>query len=213
MRALLFIIFLPFFFTFATTLENRLVQWLQSKLFAISFKWTRVLISAITVADFFGWIYRFANLSFIVAGEISNCNCRNKNSCPLEGDCKERNIVYQAEVTTPQSKETYIGLCDTTFKERYRNHTCSFRNERYKNATELSKYIWSLKNRKINYDIRWRKIRQARSYSNINKKCNLCLCEKYFIICKPEMSTLNHRNEMTSICRHSKKFLLNTVLA
>ena len=145
--------------------------------------------------------------------EISNCNCRNKNSCPLEGNCKERNIVYQAEVTTPQSKETYIGLCDTTFKERYRNHTCSFRNERYKNATELSKYIWSLKDRKINYEIRWRKIRQARSYSNINKKCNLCLCEKYFIICKPEMSTLNHRNELTSICRHSKKFLLNTVLA
>ena len=73
--------------------------------------------------------------------EISNCNCRNKNSCPLERNCKERNIVYQAEVTTPQSKETYIGLCDTPFKEWYRNHTCSFRNERYKNATELSKYI------------------------------------------------------------------------
>ena len=145
--------------------------------------------------------------------EVNNCNCQNKNSCPLEGNCKERNIIYQAEVTTPQSKETYIGLCDTTFKERYRNHTCSFRNERYKNAIELSKYIWGLKDRKINYEIRWRKIRQARSYSNINKKCNLCLCEKYFIICKPEMSTLNQRNELTSICRHSKKFLLNTVLA
>ena len=38
-------------------------------LFTISFKWTRVLVSAITVVDFFGWIYRFANLSFIVAGD------------------------------------------------------------------------------------------------------------------------------------------------
>jgi len=61
-----------------------------------------------------------------------NCNCRNKDSCPLEGNCYIRSIIYQAEVATPQAKETYVGLCDTTFKERYRNHTCSFRNERYK---------------------------------------------------------------------------------
>ena len=32
-----------------------------------------------------------------------NCNCRIKNSCPLEGNCNVRNIVYQAEVVTPQS--------------------------------------------------------------------------------------------------------------
>ena len=139
-----------------------------------------------------------------------NCNCRDKNSCPLEGNCNTRNIVYQAEVVTSQTKETYIGLCDTTFKERYRNHTCSFRHERYKNVTELSKYIWSLKEHNINYQIKWKKVKQARSYSNANKKCNLCLWEKYFIICKPEMSTLNHRNEMTSTCRHSKKFLLSS---
>ena len=119
-----------------------------------------------------------------------NCNCRDKNSCPLEGNCNTRNIVYQAEVVTSQTKETYIGLCDTTFKERYRNHTCSFRHERYKNVTELSKYIWSLKEHNINYQIKWKKVKQARSYSNANKKCNLCLWEKYFIICKPEMSTL-----------------------
>ena len=74
-----------------------------------------------------------------------NCNCRDKNSCPLEGNCNTRNIVYQAEVVTSKTKETYIGLCDITFKERYRNYTCSFRHEWYKNVTELSKYIWSLK--------------------------------------------------------------------
>ena len=49
----------------------------------------------------------------------NSCNCRNKNTCPPEGNCNTRNIVYQTEVTTPQTKETYIGLCDTTFKERY----------------------------------------------------------------------------------------------
>ena len=137
------------------------------------------------------------------------CNCWIKNSCSLKGNCNVGNIVYQAEVVTPQSKETYIGLCDKRFKERYRNHTCSFRNERYKNVTELSKYIWSLKDRKINYEIKscW-KVRQARSYSHINKKCNLCLREKFFIICKPGMSTLNHRNELTSICRTLQEILV-----
>ena len=56
-------------------------------------------------------------------------------------------------------------------------------------------------------------MKQARSYSNINKKCNLYLWEKFLIICKPEMSTLNHRNELILTCRHSKKFLLKTVIA
>ena len=141
-------------------------------------------------------------------------NCRNKNSCPQDRNCNVTNIIYQAEVTTLESKEAYIGLCDTTFKEQYRNHMCSFRNERYRiNVTELSKHIWDLQDRKLNYEIKWSKVKQARSNLNINKKCNLCLWEKFFIIVKPEMSTLNHRNELTLTCKHSKKFLLSTVIA
>ena len=110
-------------------------------------------------------------------------------------------------------RDIHIGLCDTTFKLRYRNHVCSFKNERYKHATELSKYIWSLKDKSIPYNIKWRKVKQARSYSNISKRCNLCLWEKYFIIYKPDMLTLNNRSELVSNCRHSKKFLLKNVLA
>ena len=111
----------------------------------------------------------------------------------------------------PQERHTLDFV--TTFKLRYRNHVCSFRNERYKHATELSKYIWSLKDRNIMYNIKWCKVKQARSYSNVSKRCNLCLWEKYFIICRPEVSTLNNRSELISTCRHSKKFLLKTMLA
>ena len=50
----------------------------------------------------------------------------------MDGNCNAENVIYQAEVTTSTTKETYIGLCDTTFKLRYRNHMCSFRNERDK---------------------------------------------------------------------------------
>lgn len=141
-----------------------------------------------------------------------NCNCRKPNLCPMDGNCNAENVIYQAEVTTSTTKETYIGLCDTTFKLRYRNHICSFRNERYKHATELSKHIWSLKDQKIAYQIKWRKIKQARSYSNVSKRCNLCLWEKFFILRRPEMSTLNSRNELVSGCRHARKFLLKNVL-
>ena len=77
--------------------------------------------------------------------------------------------------------------------------------------TELSTYISSLKDKNAKYDIKWRKIKQASSYSNVTKRCNLCLWEKYFIICKPEMASLNKRNELSSCCRHVRKFLLKNV--
>ena len=133
-------------------------------------------------------------------------------TCPMDGNCNVESIIYQAEVTSQTTRETYIGLCDTPFKLRFRNHTSSFRNERYRNATELSKHVWNLKDQNILYNIKWRKIKQARSYSNVTKKCNLCLWEKYFILCKPEMSSLNNRNELVSCCRHSRKFLLRNVI-
>ena len=92
-------------------------------------------------------------------------------------------------------------------------YVCSFRNERYKRATELSKYIWSLKDKSVSYNVKWWNVKQARSYSNISKRCNLCLLEKYFIICKSEMPTLDNRSELISNCRHPKKFLLKNVFA
>ena len=130
----------------------------------------------------------------------------------MDGNCNVESIIYQADVTSQTTRETYTGLCDTAFKLRYRNHTSSFRNERYRNATELSKHVWNLKDKNIQYNIKWRNIKQARSYSNVTKKCNLCLWEKYFILCKPEMSSLNNRNELVSCCRHSRKFLLRNVI-
>ena len=71
--------------------------------------------------------------------------------------------------------------------------------------------IWNLKDQNIKYDIKWRIVKQARSYS-VTKRCNLCLWEEFFILCKPEMSTLNSRNELSSSCRHARKFLLKNVI-
>ena len=71
------------------------------------------------------------------------CNCRKKDQCPLDGKCLTQNVVYQATFSIQSSSETYVGL--TNFKDSYRNHTASFRNQTKRNDTELSKHIWALK--------------------------------------------------------------------
>ena len=60
------------------------------------------------------------------------CNCRQKNACPLNGNCLQSSVVYQATVTWNDNNtaETYIGLTENDFKTRYRNHTASFRHTR-----------------------------------------------------------------------------------
>eukprot|EP00745_Piridium_sociabile_P013986 TRINITY_DN2060_c0_g1_i4.p1 TRINITY_DN2060_c0_g1~~TRINITY_DN2060_c0_g1_i4.p1 ORF type:complete len:436 (-),score=96.63 TRINITY_DN2060_c0_g1_i4:282-1589(-) len=143
----------------------------------------------------------------------SNCNCRKRDECPLQNNCQTQNIVYQATVTEKitQKAETYIGLTETTFKTRYANHKQSFKQERYKYQTELSKHIWTLKESNIGYDISWRIVRKARPYSPSNKRCNLCTTEKYYILCKPDLATLNSRVEMINACRHRRRYLLANI--
>ena len=139
-----------------------------------------------------------------------SCNCRQKNSCPLNGNCLQSSVIYQATVkrNDNNTSETYIGLTENAFKTRYRNHTASFRHTKHRNSTELSKHIWSLKDNNIDYSISWRIISSSSSYNSSSKRCNVCLKEKFLIICRPNLSSLNKRNELVSSCRHRNKALL-----
>ena len=94
------------------------------------------------------------------------------------------------------------------FKQRYGNHKTTFNNKKYEHSSELSKHIWSLKDKNRKFKISWKILCHAQEYSNRTKRCNLCLQEKFFIIARSEMATLNKRTEMISTCRHSRKFLL-----
>jgi hypothetical protein len=140
--------------------------------------------------------------------DVKMCNCRQENNCPLDGKCLSKNVVYQATVKSENNSETYVGIAETTFKTRYNNHLTSFRNEVGRNMTELSKHIWNIKERKVTFQLTWKILCIAKSYTNISKKCSLCITEKYYIMCKPELATLNKRCELISKCRHSRKFLL-----
>ena len=135
------------------------------------------------------------------------CNCRKKDHCPLEGKCLETNLVYQAIITTDTTTESYVGLA-TNFKERYRNHNTSFRHANKRNSTELPKHVRKLKDAKTPFSIKWKIIRKCNPYNNITKKCNLCLYEKFVIICRKDLCTLNGRNELATSCPHRNRYVL-----
>jgi len=144
------------------------------------------------------------------ASTNAGCNCRIAEQCPIENKCLTKSIVYQATVTNNNTgkEETYIGLSENTFKTRYAQHKASFNNRNKSNSTRLSQYIWTLKDSNVPHTINWKIMSQCKPYSTNSKKCNLCIREKYFIICHPNLSSLNNRNELATECRHRKKHLL-----
>lgn len=145
--------------------------------------------------------------------ETKLCNCRKPEECPMAQRCLTESVVYKATVSTDDNKpnETYVGLTENAFKTRFTNHKASFRNPSLQSSTELSKYIWELKMKNINFNISWKILKQTASYNPASNRCNLCTWEKYYIICKPELATLNKRNELVSTCRHSRKYLLQNL--
>ena len=137
------------------------------------------------------------------------CNCRKRDSCPLRGKCLSESVVYKATVKSGQESKFYIGCTGGTFKERYYNHTKSFRNVKYEKETELSKHVWSLKKKSRQYEITWEIVRKSNTCSRKSGNCNLCLEEKLAILIarKTRSSTtsgicLNKRTELVSKCRH-----------
>ena len=49
-----------------------------------------------------------------------------------------------------------------------------------RNETELSKYIWTLKDARKPFRVQWKVLATCKPYDNVSKKCNLCLKEKFF---------------------------------
>ena len=76
------------------------------------------------------------------------CICRNRANCPMDGNCAESSVIYQAKVLHNKSKlpdMVYYGSTSMQFKKRYYGHERSFRIEN-SSPTGLSNYVWKLKN-------------------------------------------------------------------
>jgi len=104
--------------------------------------------------------------------------------------------------------ECYVGSTAQKFKKRYYKHRSSFQNPKYEHDTELSKHIWKLKRENKTYRIKWKVIDRAAPYNPVTKRCNLCNKEKFYIVYKRSMATLNKRKEIYTVCRHRVKTLL-----
>ena len=139
------------------------------------------------------------------------CNCNRKNECPLNQNCLQSSVVYEATISSDEPNYRpmkYIGLCETTFKQRYGSHKSSFNNERYRNNTTLSAEYWRIKDNNFTPSVNWRVIRKAAAYTPETKKCRLCLSEKTEIACYPDTNLLNKRSEVIAKCRHRRKHKL-----
>ena len=105
------------------------------------------------------------NMDSIISGHHLNilnpkqnsfgCNCRKKDSCPLNAECLTPKVIYRADVSNQPNKDQkfYFGLAETTFNERYNNHKRDVKYIKYQYDTELTKYTWNLKNNSIQYNI------------------------------------------------------------
>ena len=112
----------------------------------------------------------------------NRCSCRIKSSCPLNGNCLAKEIVYEATLETSQKEYKYIGLTEASFKTRYANHKQSFKNKSLQNATELSKLVWNLKDQNVPYSLSWKILAKKPTTSAGKKGCNLCTEEKMHIL-------------------------------
>lgn len=135
------------------------------------------------------------------------CNCRVRSNCPLNNKCNIKNVIYKASVESGGTTKDYIGSTGGNFKLRYANHVASFKHPMKRNATELSKYVWSLQDAKKNFSITWSILHSPRMNSNnINRICSICNLERLAIATADKNRTLNKRSQLTGGCVHYRNF-------
>ena len=67
---------------------------------------------------------------------------------------------------------------------------------------------FKLKDSNIDYTFSWKMFAKTQHFTQVTGLCQLCTREKFFIIFKPDLCTLNSRNKLLSSCRHKCTNLL-----
>ena len=87
-----------------------------------------------------------------------------------------------------------------------------FKIHREKKGTELSKYIWDLKDKKItNYSIKWSAVKQIAGYNSVTNFCTLFLSEK-LVICnfRGKSRLINKLMDLVCKCSHKNRLISST---
>ena len=116
---------------------------------------------------------------------------------------EERAVRSHHHFNARQFREKkYKGITYNAFKTRLGNHEKDFRDVKYKNATELSKEVWRIKELGGQHQIKWKIISQHPPFNPSSKRCQLCLHEKLEILEHDGPELLNKRSEIISKFRH-----------
>ena len=102
-------------------------------------------------------------------------------------------------IRSDNETKKYLGSTDGTFKKRWYNHISDFKNYK-ENGTEISKYIWKLKNKKIEYKIDTEVIHHIGKAKNPQSICSTCRLEKVAIAKADRRDNLNKRYELFYSC-------------
>ena len=130
------------------------------------------------------------------------CNCPRDTECPFDNRCLEKDVQYQATVTSnlpDYGTKVYKGICSTTWKDRFGNHKKSFNHEKYKTETALSREIWRIKEAGGEYEIKWSTKKQSRN--PIHQK------EEAALFVPLKNSPLHYIPKKISSTRETKSFL------
>ena len=137
------------------------------------------------------------------------CNCRNREQCPMDNKCLSKNIVYEAVVTEHPAEEEkdYRGLTSTAWKSRYGVHNQGFNHRKYSKACELAKHVWKLKDSHKTFDIKWSILKKVCGRL-VGGVCKLCTTETMLINEHPNKNRLLNKQSIQK-CMHDRTLLLS----
>ena len=108
-------------------------------------------------------------------------------------------------------KRVYLGVAEDDWKQRIYCHKKWIKNKSYRNDTTLSSSLLDLKEKhNVFPTLTWSFGKSVPGYSNISKRCLLCLIEKVLIATyeNPE-EMLNKKSKLMAKCHHNNKLLLS----
>ena len=137
------------------------------------------------------------------------CNCVDREQCPMGNKCLSQNIFYEGVVTErPVGEEKdYRGLTSGIWKKRYAVHKQGMNFRKHSKACELTKHVWEIKDRNNTFDIKWKILETVRGQF-VGGVCKLCTTETMLINEHPDKSRLLNKQAIQK-CMHGGQFLLS----
>ena len=139
---------------------------------------------------------------------INDRNYNNNNNNRINNNSNNSNNGDDSinRKNNNKTDKIYIGSTGTLFKKRFYNHRQSFINVNNRNATELSKYMWSCLDRfNQQPELQWSILHRTNAPTSARKICHLCNLERWEIaLADDRRNLLNKRSEVSGGCPHHR---------